>query len=68
VQYYRAVAAVDRGDRTTGLDAMAQMIRLGFPAGLIRSGPEFAAVLQDPDFRRLVGTAEQSKQVAQGGK
>ncbi len=30
VQYYRAVAAADRGDRATGLDAMAELIRLGF--------------------------------------
>ena len=69
VQYYRAVAAVDRGDRATGLDAMAQMIRLGFTPELIRSGPEFAAVLHDPDYRRLTGAGEeQSTQGAQGGK
>jgi hypothetical protein len=69
VQYYRAVAAVDRGDRATGLDAMAQMIRLGFTAEMIRNGPEFAAVLQNPEYRRLLGSGEeQSKQGAQGGK
>jgi TolB-like protein/Flp pilus assembly protein TadD/DNA-binding winged helix-turn-helix (wHTH) protein len=69
VQYYRAVAAVDRGDRDTSLDAMAQMIRLGFTAEMIRNGPEFAAMLDDPEYRRLTESGEErSKQGAQGGK
>lgn len=68
VQYYRAVAAVDRGDRITGLEALAQMIRLGFTASMIRNAPEFAAVLQDPAYRRVVEAGEeQSKHGAQGG-
>lgn len=69
VQYYRAVAAVDRGDRATGLEAMAQLIRLGYSAAMIRSGPEFRAVMNDPEYQRLIGSSEkQSKQGAQGGK
>ena len=69
VQYYRAVAAVDRGDRATGLDAMTQMMRLGFTAEMIRNGPEFAAVLQDPGYRQLVEAgAEESQNGAPGGK
>jgi tetratricopeptide (TPR) repeat protein len=69
VQYYRAVAAVDRGDRATGLEAMKQMIRLGFTAEMIRNGPEFAAVLQEPGYRQLVEAgAEETQHGAQGGK
>jgi Flp pilus assembly protein TadD len=67
VQYYRAVAAVDRGDRATGLQALAQMIRLGFTATMIRNAPEFAAVLQDPGYRQLVeAAAEKPQQGTQG--
>lgn len=69
VQYYRAVAAVDRGDRATGLEAMAQLIRLGYSADMIRSGPEFRAVMDDPEYRRLIASNdEDSTQSPQGGK
>ncbi|HEX9207292.1 MAG TPA: tetratricopeptide repeat protein [Steroidobacteraceae bacterium] len=69
VQYYRAVAAVDRGDRATGLEAVAQLIKLGYPAAMIRSGPEFRSVMNDPAYRQLTEPgAGHSTQGQQGGK
>jgi TolB-like protein/Flp pilus assembly protein TadD len=69
VQYYRAVAAVDRGDRATGLDAMSQLLRLGYSAAMIRSGPEFRAVMNDPAYRKLTESGEKrTGQNSSGGK
>jgi TolB-like protein/Flp pilus assembly protein TadD/DNA-binding winged helix-turn-helix (wHTH) protein len=55
VQYYRGVAAVDRGDRETALAAVADMIKLGYPREQLRSAPEFRGLLQDPEYKNLVG-------------
>lgn len=55
VQYYRGVAAADRGDRDTALAAVSDMIRLGYPREQLRSAPEFRSLLQDPEYKNLVG-------------
>jgi TolB-like protein/Flp pilus assembly protein TadD/DNA-binding winged helix-turn-helix (wHTH) protein len=55
VQYYRGVAAADRGDRDTALAAVADMIKLGYPREQLRSAPEFRSLLQDPEYKKLVG-------------
>ena len=55
VQYYRGVAAADRGDRATTLAAVSDMIRLGYSRDLLRSAPEFRSLLQDPEYKKLVG-------------
>ena len=55
VQYYRGVAAADRGDRDTALAAVSDMIKLGYPREQLRSAPEFRSLLQDPEYKKLVG-------------
>ena len=55
VQYYRGVAAADRGDRDTALAAVSDMIKLGYPREQLRSAPEFRSLLGDPDYKKLVG-------------
>jgi TolB-like protein/Flp pilus assembly protein TadD/DNA-binding winged helix-turn-helix (wHTH) protein len=55
VQYYRGVAAADRGDRETALAAVSDMIRLGYPREQLRSAPEFRSLLADPEYKKLVG-------------
>jgi tetratricopeptide (TPR) repeat protein len=54
VQYYRGVAAADRGDRETALAAVSDMIRLGYPREQLRSAPEFSSLLHDPEYMRLM--------------
>ena len=68
VQYYRAVAAVDRGDRATGLDAMAQLIRLGYSPAMIRSGPEFRAVMDDPEYPAADRIGRKTSQAGRTGR
>jgi TolB-like protein/tetratricopeptide (TPR) repeat protein/DNA-binding winged helix-turn-helix (wHTH) protein len=55
VQYYLGVAAADRGDRAAALTAVRQLVALGYPAGLLRSAPEFRSLLQDPEYKKIVG-------------
>jgi TolB-like protein/Tfp pilus assembly protein PilF len=55
VQYYVAVAAADRDDRDTAMRAVSELVRLGYPPSLLRSAPEFGALLQDADYRKVVG-------------
>ena len=55
VQYYRGVAAADRGDRDAALAAVSDMIKLGYPREQLRSAPEFRSLLGDPDYKKLVG-------------
>jgi hypothetical protein len=31
------------------------MIRLGYPREQLRSAPEFSSLLQDPEYKKLVG-------------
>jgi TolB-like protein/Flp pilus assembly protein TadD/DNA-binding winged helix-turn-helix (wHTH) protein len=54
VQYYRAVAAADRGDRESALVGIAELLRLGFDPILLRLAPEFRSLQQDPDFLKLM--------------
>ena len=54
VQYYRAVAAADRGDRKAALAGVEELIRVGYPRHLLRLAPEFRTLLHDPDYIRLM--------------
>ena len=55
VQDSRGVAAADRADRDTALAAVSDMIKLGYPREQLRSAPEFRSLLQDPEYKKLVG-------------
>jgi hypothetical protein len=55
VQYFAGVAAADRGDRESALMAVSLLVRLGFPPALLRSAPEFRSLLQDAEYRKIVG-------------
>ena len=55
VQYFIGVAAADRGDRATALRAVSQLVRLGWPPALLRSAPEFRSLLQDSQYKKIVG-------------
>ena len=57
VQYYRAVAAADRGDRAAALQALTDLVGLGYPKVLLRSAPEFRSLLQDRRFKEIVGAS-----------
>jgi Flp pilus assembly protein TadD len=59
VQYFAGVAAADRGDRRAALGAVAELVRLGYPPSLLRSAPEFRGLLQDAEYRKIIGTAGQ---------
>jgi len=56
VQYFAGVAAADRGDRTAALRAVAELVRLGYPPSQLRSAPEFRSLLQDPEYRKVIGS------------
>lgn len=56
VQYFMGVAAADRGDRAEGLRAVQDLVRLGYPAALLRSAPEFRSLLQDAEYKKIVGS------------
>jgi TolB-like protein/Flp pilus assembly protein TadD len=60
VQYFAGVAAADRGDRRAALGAVAELVRLGYPPSLLRSAPEFHGLLQDAEYRKIIGTAGQA--------
>jgi TolB-like protein/tetratricopeptide (TPR) repeat protein/DNA-binding winged helix-turn-helix (wHTH) protein len=57
VQYYRAVAAVDRGDRAAALQALTDLVGLGYPKVLLRSAPEFRSLLQDRRYKEIAGVS-----------
>ena len=54
VQYYRAVAASDRGDVDAALDAVDYLVTLGYPVALLRSAPEFGSLVGDDRFKALL--------------
>jgi hypothetical protein len=55
VQYFVGIAAADRDDRATALRAVAALVRLGYPPSLLRSAPEFRGLLQDAEYRKIIG-------------
>jgi Flp pilus assembly protein TadD len=57
VQYYRAVAAVDRGDRAAALQALTDLVGLGYPKVLLRAAPEFRSLLQDRRYKEIAGVS-----------
>jgi len=57
VQYFAGVAAADRDDRPAALRAVAELVRLGYPPSLLRTAPEFRDLLQDAEYRKIVGGA-----------
>jgi TolB-like protein/tetratricopeptide (TPR) repeat protein/DNA-binding winged helix-turn-helix (wHTH) protein len=57
VQYFVGVAAADRGDRETALHAVAALVRLGYPRSLLRSAPEFRSLLQDAEYKKIIGAS-----------
>jgi eukaryotic-like serine/threonine-protein kinase len=57
VQYFSGVAAADRDDRPAALRAVAELVRLGYPPSLLRTAPEFRDLLQDAEYRKIVGGA-----------
>ncbi len=52
---FLGVAAADRGDRETALQAVAELVRMGYPPALLRSAPEFRSLLQDAEYKQIVG-------------
>lgn len=55
VQYFVGVSAADKGDRKTALQAVTALVRLGFPLALLRSAPEFRSLLQDAEYKKIIG-------------
>ena len=55
VQYFVGVSAADRGDRETALRAVTALVRLGYPPTLLRSAPEFRSLLQDAEYKKIIG-------------
>jgi TolB-like protein/tetratricopeptide (TPR) repeat protein/DNA-binding winged helix-turn-helix (wHTH) protein len=55
VQYFVGVAAADRGQRDVALRVVGVLVKMGFPAALLRSAPEFRSLLQDAEYKKLVG-------------
>jgi TolB-like protein/Flp pilus assembly protein TadD len=55
VQYFVGVSAADRSDRETALRAVAALVRLGYPPTLLRSAPEFRSLLQDAEYKKIIG-------------
>jgi O-antigen/teichoic acid export membrane protein len=49
------VAAADRGQRDVALRVVGVLVKMGFPAALLRSAPEFRSLLQDAEYKKLVG-------------
>jgi TolB-like protein/Flp pilus assembly protein TadD/DNA-binding winged helix-turn-helix (wHTH) protein len=56
VQYYASRVALARDDRAAALAALGRALELGYPRAFVRSGPEFAALRDDPGFDVLAGT------------
>ena len=55
VQYFVGVAAADRDDRKTAMQAVAALVHLGYPRSLLRSAPEFRSLLQDAEYKKIIG-------------
>ena len=55
VQYFAGVAAADRERPTAALRAVAELVRLGYPPSLLRTAPEFRGLLQDAEYRKIIG-------------
>ncbi len=55
VQYFAGVAAADREDRPAALRAVVELVRLGYPPSLLRTAPEFRGLLQDAEYRKIIG-------------
>jgi tetratricopeptide (TPR) repeat protein len=55
VQYFVGVSAADKGDRETALRAVTALVRLGYPPTLLRSAPEFRSLLQDAEYKKIIG-------------
>jgi TolB-like protein/tetratricopeptide (TPR) repeat protein/DNA-binding winged helix-turn-helix (wHTH) protein len=60
VQYFRAVAATDRGDVDEALEALGRLIELGYPVALLRAGPEFGSLVADERFKAVVDRADRA--------
>ncbi len=60
VQYYRAVAASDRGDVDEALAALGRLVDLGYPVALLRAGPEFGLLAGDERFKALLDGADRA--------
>jgi TolB-like protein/tetratricopeptide (TPR) repeat protein len=60
VQYYRAVAATDRGDVDEALEALGRLVELGYPVALLRSGPEFGSLVGDERFKAVLDRDERA--------
>ncbi|HET7202141.1 MAG TPA: tetratricopeptide repeat protein [Steroidobacteraceae bacterium] len=54
VQYYRAVAAADRGDRAAALTGVAELLRVGYPRAMLRMAPEFRNLSQDAEYVKMM--------------
>ncbi len=57
VQYFVGVSAADKGDRETALQAVSALVRLGYPLALLRSAPEFRSLLQDAEYKKIIGAS-----------
>jgi TolB-like protein/Flp pilus assembly protein TadD/DNA-binding winged helix-turn-helix (wHTH) protein len=57
VHYFVGVNAADAGQRETALRAVRELVRMGYPANLLRSAPEFRSLLQDPEYKKIVSGA-----------
>ena len=55
VQYFVGVAAADRGEREAALRTVGALVKMGYPPILLRSAPEFRSLLQDAEYKKLVG-------------
>lgn len=55
VQYFVGVSAADAGQRDTALHAVRELVRMGYPVSLLRSAPEFRSLLQDPEYKKIIG-------------
>ena len=38
------------------LAAVAELVQLGYPPAMLRSAPEFRSLLQDAEYKKLVGS------------
>lgn len=54
VQYFVGVSAADARQRETALQAVRELVRMGYPATLLRSAPEFRSLLQDAEYKKIV--------------
>jgi tetratricopeptide (TPR) repeat protein len=55
VQYFVGVSAADAGQRDVALEAVRALVRMGYPASLLRSAPEFRSLLQDAEYKKIIG-------------